>query len=205
MSAWVGLIPAAAPIAFQTVLHFNAALSLKPVLKKLRKTIQSLIYKSDSGLHAMTITYSLPIYWPLLICVASVSILAIGFYIKRSNKFAPRVHRILWGVACVGFLAIPPVATDKVTLDDEKLEQNTLIERKGFPLADLSSVTISNEKRRGRKGRKEIHEIWTASYSHQKSIFSPPIELEVGTIWKTNGADIVQRLRDRGIKVNDLR
>lgn len=152
----------------------------------------------------MTITYTFPLYVPILLGIATTALAVLGFCIKRRNERLKKfniVHFGFWAIAAVGLVFTVAIATDRVVLDDKKLEQNGWIgQRKGFVLETTSSITISNEERIGRRLRTETHEIWTVRSANGTSI-----EIDVGDLWEANGADIIERLRARGIAVNDYR
>ena len=95
-----------------------------------------------------------------------------------------------------GAIFAPALALDRVVLDDEKLEQTTGFwfspTVKGLRLADTAVVTIGTEL--DRKGRTQ--EVWiiTAKDGSTRTI-------DPGDLWEMNGADIIKRLREKGIEV----
>jgi len=98
--------------------------------------------------------------------------------------------------ALVGLLIAPAITIDRVVLDDEKLEQTTGFwwspTVKGFHYDEVASVRII--KARGRKNRE--YEAWVV-----KLRSGGTREIDPGDLWDMNRADIVQRLRDKGVEV----
>ncbi len=106
----------------------------------------------------------------------------------------------LGAAAFLGIGIVPGIVLDRVVFDDEKLEQTTGFwfapTVKGFDLADVSSITISNE----RDHRNRRREIWTVAYRD-----STTSRINPGDLWEMNGPDIMRRLRARGIVINEER
>lgn len=156
-------------------------------------------------------TYRMPLYLPLGLFAAAIVLVVLGFYWKRRNdrlkKFGSLAHLGCYAIAALaGLIFAPQLLRDRVVLDEHRLEQPVGFwfipgkTTKGFDLDDVQSIVIHNEERAGRRGRVEIHEIWTASYLGKSDE-----SVDVGDLWEYNGADIADRLRQRGITVRDER
>ena len=105
---------------------------------------------------------------------------------------------IAFGVsALAGGLVAPMLAMDRVVLDDEKLEQTTGIwfapTVKGFRLADVALVTIDT----ARDSQNREYELWIVRMKNGQTR-----QIDPGDLWEMNGPDIIARLREKGIGVN---
>ncbi|MEH6422253.1 hypothetical protein, partial [Pseudomonas sp. CGJS7] len=158
--------------------------------------------------HAMT--YTLPLYIPLAVTAVALAFAGLGvFLIQRRHriKMALRLAFVAFLMAAmVGGLMAPGMFMDRVTLDERRLEQPHGIwfmadyGPKGFDLAKVRSIQISERLHTGRRGRSSFQQIWTATYADGSQE-----EVVAGDLWKYHGAEIVARLRARGIRVEDLR
>ncbi len=141
-------------------------------------------------------TYTFPVYVPgAAVAVAVVAAFA-GVLLLWMRK--PLLLALAaFGVAAFsgGFIA-PILALDRVVLDDEKLEQTTgfwfMPTVKGFRLADVELITITIK--RDRKNRER--EVWVVTTQDGRTQ-----EIDPGDLWELNGADIIKRLREKGIEV----
>ena len=71
---------------------------------------------------------------------------------------------------------------------------------KGFDLARVREIAIGVRERTARRGRRVSEEVWTATYEDGSTE-----AVVAGDLWKHHGREIIERLRKRGIVVNDLR
>lgn len=141
-------------------------------------------------------TYTFPLYIPVLVGLAALAIAALGVVLYRRSGSRPVLFACLGVATFLGGIIAPGIALDRVVLDDEKLEQLSGFwfarTTRGFYLADVSSITIRNERDR----RNNWHEVWHIAYRD-----STMSRVDPGDLWQTNGPDISRRLRTRGIVV----
>lgn len=151
----------------------------------------------------MTATYTFPLWLPVVLALVSIGLVMSGVFVKRRNERRKKfniLHYGFWAIGAVGMVFTLAIGSDSVVLDGTKLEEDGWISmRKTIPLQALESIAISHEEELGKRGTRVV-EIWTASYSDR-----PPIRVRVGDLWETNGADIVAKLRARGVAVTDSR
>lgn len=144
-------------------------------------------------------TYSFPAYVSgIAFAIAALAAL-VGLILLTCRK--PLAAALsLFGVAVLaGGIIGPMLALDRVVLDDHKLEQTTGFwfapTVKGFQLDEVASLTITVVR-----GRKDLdYEVWTAQMKNGGSK-----QVDPGDLWEMNGADIIERLRKRGIEVRRL-
>lgn len=155
-------------------------------------------------------TYKLALYIPLLVTAVALALAALGvFFIKRRHKqkLALRFAFVCFLMAAlVGGVMAPGMFLDRVTLDERRLEQPHGIwfmpgyGPKGFDLARVREIAISVRERTARRGRRVSEEVWTATYDDGSTE-----AVVAGDLWKYHGREIIERLRKRGIVINDLR
>lgn len=140
--------------------------------------------------------YTFPIYIPA--AAAAVAVVAAVFALLCLISRPWRVAAIPCGLVALfaGGLIAPILLMDRVVLNEKKLEQTTGFwfspTVKGFPLADVESVTIRTATDR----RNRRYEQWYVSYKDGSSEAIDP-----GDLWVLNGQDIANRLRQKGIVV----
>lgn len=140
--------------------------------------------------------YTFPIYVPAIAIAISVIACVIGAYLIRAKKSIKNIIIAFVVGALSGGIFAPMLAMDCVILDDQKLEQTTGFwfapTVKGFRLDEVSYIQIGTA--RDRKNRE--YEIWRVSYLNGQIQ-----DIDPGDLWEINGADIIQRLRSKGIKI----
>jgi len=140
--------------------------------------------------------YTFPTYVPILVAVVAVLAAAVGaviLWLRKPWSYALVAFAVS---ALVGGILAPGLMLDRVVLDDEKLEQTTGFwfapTVKGFRLADVVAVTIGTKQNsRGRE-----YEVWLVHRTNGQTQ-----EFDPGDLWEMNGADIIERLRAKGIQV----
>ena len=140
--------------------------------------------------------YTFPGYVPGIAAAIAILAATIGAFLLWKRQ--PLILTLIsFGLSALagGFVA-PTLAMDRVVLDDEKLEQTTGLwfapTVKGFRLADVTLITIGVA--RDRKNRE--YEVWSVGMKNGQTRMIDP-----GDLWEMNGADIVERLRKKGIEV----
>ena len=140
--------------------------------------------------------YTFPGYVPgIAVAVAVVAAMIGALLLWRRKSLS--LSLIAFGVsALAGVIFAPTLAMDRVVLDDEKLEQTTGFwfapTVKGFRLTDVASVAIGTA--RDKKNRE--YEVWIVTMKNGQTR-----QIDPGDLWEMNGADIIERLRAKGIEV----
>lgn len=141
-------------------------------------------------------TYQFPFY--VIASAAAVSLGLIILTIVLVRKDASLKAKLVSGLLAVlaAVIITPALALDKVVLDEVKLQQTTGFwfspTKKGFVLADVASVHIGTAV--GRKNRE--YEVWNVNYKNGTTESIDP-----GDLWILHRADIIARLRERGLTV----
>lgn len=141
-------------------------------------------------------TYQFPFYVIALAAAVSLGLIILTVVLVRKDASlkAKLVSGLLAVLAAV--IITPALALDKVVLDEVKLQQTTGFwfspTKKGFVLADVASVHIGTAV--GRKNRE--YEVWNVNYQNGTTESIDP-----GDLWILHRADIIARLRERGLTV----
>ena len=143
--------------------------------------------------------YTFPIYITGTAVAVTVLTAVLGVYLLRKRKLLIVALASLLVSAMAGGIFVPTLAMDRVILDDEKLEQPTGIwfapSTKGtreFRLADTALVTVSMAYVE-HAGLTEVGIV--TNKNGEQQVIDP------GDLWVMNGADIIARLREKGIEV----
>ena len=141
--------------------------------------------------------YTFPTYVPgIAVAVAALAATIGAFLLWKRQPWM--FSFIAFGVSVLaGGLVAPMLAMDRVVLDDEKLEQTTGIwfapTVKGFRLGDVALVTIDT----ARDSQNREYEVWIVRMKNGQTR-----QIDPGDLWEMNGPDIIARLREKGIEVN---
>ena len=140
--------------------------------------------------------YTFPIYITGIAVAVTALSAFLGVYLLRKRKLLILALASLFVSVLAGGIFVPLLALDQVVLDDEKLEQATGFwfapTSKGFRLADTELITISTARDR----HSGLHEVWIVTNKNgEQQVIDP------GDLWVMNGADIIARLREKGIEV----
>jgi hypothetical protein len=140
--------------------------------------------------------YKFPIYVPGIAVVIAIVAAAIGVVLLRKQAPGIFTFMALGFAALAGGVITPMLALDRVVLDDLKLEQTTGFwfapTVKGFLLDEVESVTIGVARDR----KKREYEVWIVKMKNGDSR-----EINPGDLWEMNGPDIIPRLQEKGITV----
>ncbi|MGO1072029.1 hypothetical protein [Lysobacter sp. CA199] len=155
-------------------------------------------------------TYTLALYIPLAVTAVALGLAGLGwFFVRRRHrqKLALRFAFVCFLMAAVvGGVMAPGMFLDRVTIDEQRLERSHGIwfmpdyGVKGFDLPRVREIVIGEQQRTARRGRRVTDEVWTAIYTDGSRE-----EVVAGDLWKHHRAQIIERLRKRGIEVKDLR
>ena len=143
-------------------------------------------------------TYQFPAYIIGLAVAVSLGLVALTVVLFRKGvSLRAKLASGLLAFFASVFIT-PMLALDRVVLDEEKLQQTTGFwfhpTVKGFALADVASVRIGTAV--GRKNRE--YEVWIVNHQNGSTETIDP-----GDLWVLHRADIIARLRDRGLAVYD--
>ena len=143
-------------------------------------------------------TYSFPLWVPATAVLVALVPAAIGIVAFVRTRSREALGILMLVASLVAGVIAPMLALDRVVIDEQKLEQTTGFwfspTVKGFPLANLSSISI--ETARDRKDRP--YDLWVGTYAN-----GTVLKVDPGDLWDLNGEDIARRLRARGISVTD--
>lgn len=148
--------------------------------------------------------YALPAWASLLLALAiAAAWLLLRHRLRRSRRWQdiPGSQMFLPVATVIALGLLLRVGTDHVRIDSQRIvERSVLGARDSLYLHGLESVTITRRSRvRSRAGRRS-DEIWTGTYRDGRAV-----DVEPGLAWTTHRAELVARLRERGVAVHDQR